>query len=183
MMLLGIDPGRHGALAVLDPHSLTVACHDMPETTAALHDLVAGLPLIRMAMVERPFYPPAIGIRNATTIAYRYGILLGALACRDIPHTEVRPEQWKRALNVPADKRAAVEKAGALMPASADQWKRAKDHGRAEAALLVGATGQAGRPPGGQPTGGRRAALFQPFVNRLPITAPDIIRQWVQAQA
>lgn len=134
---LGIDPGKQGALCVLDDDGMTVQAHDMPDTTAALHDLVAGLPMIKAALLEKPFFPRMIGINNAVKIAQAYGTLTGALAWRSIPVREITPSDWKAKLGLSSVKAASREKATMYFPDNADQWKRAKDDGRAEAALLA----------------------------------------------
>lgn len=136
-ILCGIDPGRNGAIAIFDTETMRVTCHDMPDTTAGLHDLIAGLPIVKVCALEKPFYPQMIGITNATKIAEAYGILRGALQWRDIPVREVRPSEWKRALNLGTSKAASREKAGQFFPDDAEQFKRVRDDGRAEAALLA----------------------------------------------
>jgi predicted RNase H-like nuclease (RuvC/YqgF family) len=41
MLILGIDPGKEGALAILDTETLRVTTHDMPGTTRDLHNFIA----------------------------------------------------------------------------------------------------------------------------------------------
>ena len=135
--VLGIDPGRKGAIAILDADTMSVACIDMPDTTAALHEFIAGLPLIKLCTVEKPFYPQMIGVTNAAKIAQAYGTLIGALAWRDIPFIEVRSNKWKPAMDLSTSKAASREKASQMFPDQAEQFKRVKDDGRAEAALLA----------------------------------------------
>jgi Holliday junction resolvasome RuvABC endonuclease subunit len=136
-VLLGIDPGRQGALALHEKGSGRVQTYDMPDTTVGLHDLIAGLPVIAFAVVEKPFYPRVIGINTAVKIAQAYGVLLGALAWRSIPVREVRPAEWKAALNLSSSKAASREQASRMFPDDAGQWSRVRDDGRAEAALLA----------------------------------------------
>lgn len=137
MKLMGIDPGRQGAVAVYDKAEHRVTAHDMPDTTAKLHDLLAFLAPVKLCMIEKPFYPQMIGIKNATRIAHNYGVLTGALAWLSIPVHEVAPDKWKRALNLSSVKAASREKASQLFPDDAAQWARVMDDGRAEAALLA----------------------------------------------
>lgn len=136
-LILGIDPGRTGALAVLDTAELRVTTHDMPDTLAGLHALFLALPVVKFAVIERPFYPPKIGVLTITKIAEALGELRSTLAWRDIPTFDVKPNVWKAALGVPADKAAARRRAGEFAPADAEQWRLAKHHGRAEAALIA----------------------------------------------
>ena len=135
-LLLGCDPGRAGALAILDTDAHRVTCHDLPNTTAELHDLIAGLPTVRRAVVERPFYPATAGTKNVATMAFNYGVLLGALAWRSIPVVEVAPAKWKAKLALSSSKAASREMASRLFPDDAHQWRLVKHDGRAEAALI-----------------------------------------------
>jgi len=134
---LGVDPGRNGALAVLDGETMALTCHDMPDTTAGLHDLICSLPIIQMALLEKPFFPRMIGVTNAVKISEAYGTLKGALAWRSIPCREITPADWKKRLGLSSSKSASREKASMFFPDSVDAWKRVKDDGRAEAALIA----------------------------------------------
>ena len=134
---LGIDPGKKGAIALLDSESLRVTCHDMPRTTPELHDLIAGLPIIKACVLEKLFTGPAMGRVTLCTMFMNFGILKGALMWRDIPFKEVQPSKWKPALGLSKDKNASREMAMQMFPDDADQFKRVKDDGRAEAALLA----------------------------------------------
>lgn len=137
MTYLGIDPGRQGAIALLNAATNELAVYDMPDTTAALHDLIVGLPVIQMAMLEKPFYPRTIGATNVAKIAEAYGTLKGALQWLDIPTREVTPAEWKKRLGLSSSKSASREKASMLFPAAAHLFRRVKDDGRAEAALIA----------------------------------------------
>ena len=136
-LIIAVDPGRRGALAILDTEGHRVTCHDLPTTTAELHELIAGLPLIRRAVVERPFYPSHVGTSNVATMAFNYGVLLGALAWRSIPVVEVAPAKWKAALGLSSVKDASRELASRIFPDDAHQWKLKTKDGRAEAALIA----------------------------------------------
>jgi len=136
-IILGIDPGRSGALALLDTDTRRVDCHDMPTTTEALHDIIAGLPLIAFAVLEQLHAGPQMGRTTVAAMFESYGVLKGALAWRSIQTFTTRPSQWKPALNVPADKTAARRRAAEFFPDDAHQWRLAKHDGRAEAALLA----------------------------------------------
>lgn len=137
MTVLGIDPGKKGAIAVFDKNEHRVVTHDMPDTTLGLHDLLSSLAPVSLCVLERPFYPQAIGVTNAAKIAEAFGILKGALAWLSIPTQEVRPADWKAALGLSSSKAASREKASQIFPDDAAQWARVRDDGRAEAALLA----------------------------------------------
>jgi len=134
---LGIDPGKKGALAVIDSEAMTIECIDMPDTTAGLHEFIAALPLIKKCTIEKPFYPQMIGTANCAKIAQAYGILIGAIMWRDIPMVEVTPRKWKAGMNLSTSKTASREMAQQMFPDNADMFKRVKDDGRAEAVLIA----------------------------------------------
>lgn len=137
MNILGIDPGRSGALAVLDSETLQVITHDLPADVPALHELIAGLPAIRVCVLEQIHAGPKMARRTIGVMFEGFGVLKGALSWRSIPVQTVRPNVWKATLNVPADKAAARRRASEFYPDCAAQWRLAKHDGRAEAALLA----------------------------------------------
>jgi len=94
------------------------------------------------AFIEAVGAMPGQGVSSVFAFGKVFGLLLGILAANFIPHTLVPPVRWKRALGVPADKDGARARASQLLPTHAGLWTRAKDDGRAEAALiaLYGAT-------------------------------------------
>lgn len=136
-MILGIDPGVKGAFALLDTRDNRVTCMDMPDTTAALVELILSLPPLDFCAIEKPFYPQMIGIKNAAKIAEAYGAIKASLVWRGIPAHETRPAEWKAALGLSSSKSASREKAGMIFPDDAEQWKLIKHDGRAEAALIA----------------------------------------------
>jgi len=60
----------------------------------------------------------------------------GVVAACGIPTTLVSPQKWKRELELSKDKNQSLEMARMLWPDS-DKFKRKKDDGRAEAALIA----------------------------------------------
>lgn len=137
MIILGIDPGVKGALALFDKNERRVTVHDMPDTTQGLDDLLRTFPPVAFAVIEKPYYPKIIGINNAVKIAEAFGRIKALIYTRGIPTREARPAEWKAALNLSSSKSASRESAAMFFPDDADQWKRAKDDGRAEAALIA----------------------------------------------
>ena len=136
-LILAIDPGVQGAIAVFNKAERTVITHDMPDTTVGLIDLLSSLPPVLFCAIEKPYYPKVIGLKNAAKIAEAYGAIKAILAFRGIPVHETRPADWKAALNLGANKSASREKASQIFPDNADQWKRVRDDGRAEASLIA----------------------------------------------
>jgi crossover junction endodeoxyribonuclease RuvC len=65
------------------------------------------------------------------------GAVRGILAAHFIRMEEVTPAAWKRDMRVTGDKDECRQRASSIYPKWAGQWSRAKDHGRAEAALIA----------------------------------------------
>ena len=137
MIALGIDPGRKGALALLDVHEHALTVHDMPGTTAELQSLLCTFPPVRLCVLEQLHAGPQMSRTTTARMFEAYGALRASLQWRDIPVTTVRPNKWKPALGLTGDKNLSRQKASELFPAQADLFARAKDDGRAEAALLA----------------------------------------------
>ncbi len=137
MRLIGIDPGKQGAFAVFDAAEWTVDTFDMPDTIEGRRELLSEIGKVNVAWVERPFYPPKIGVRHVATIAEGFGILQACLHVAGVPTRFVEPSAWKKHLRLSSDKAASRQLASMTWPDNSDQWKLAKHDGRAEAALIA----------------------------------------------
>jgi hypothetical protein len=135
--ILGADPGKKGAFAVLETDEMSVTTYDMPGTLDEKRSLISDIGRVTCAWVERPFFPRMIGIKNAVTIAQAYGELKTCLFFAGIPTFEVDPSTWKKSMHLSADKNASRALASQYFPDSADQWSRVRDDGRAEASLIA----------------------------------------------
>lgn len=149
--IVGIDPGNAGALAFLDPEGNRMRIVDMPtfefETTrkrvkvdpfSIVRELTEQ-PVANL-YIEEVHASPQMGTVSAFSFGEGKGILLGAAAAMGVPTTLVKPTQWKKQMRVPADKRAAVQRASQLFPAISPQFKGPRGgvfDGRAEAALIA----------------------------------------------
>jgi crossover junction endodeoxyribonuclease RuvC len=149
VVLIGIDPGLGGALAVLDHAGMLIALSDMPVLTLSTrrgmkqeYD-VPGLVALLIPYVspqahvilEESQAMPGQGTRSMFTTGVGFGVWLGVLAALPLPHTRVRPAIWKRALGLGKAKEAARLRAMQLFPKA--DLRRKRDHGRAEAILLA----------------------------------------------
>ena len=148
--IIGIDPGAAGAVAILENGRLTQV-FDMPvveitvggkaKRRVAPELLATELRLYNLAdtvaVVEQVGAMPGQGVTSMFAFGQAYGLVLGVLAGLWIPTATVTPATWKKALKLNTGKDGARAKATQLWPARADQFKRVKDDGRAEAALLA----------------------------------------------
>lgn len=148
-IVIGIDPGAHGAIAVLSTLG-ELAVHDMPAVTitrggkqkteidtAALAHLLRDARHNARAVVERVGAMPGQGVTSMFAFGRSVGQIEGALAALNIPVTYVTPQTWQRALSVPKGKDGSRLRASQVMPAYAGEWRLVKHDGRAEAALIA----------------------------------------------
>lgn len=144
--LIGIDPGTSGAVAMMGKDGWRIA--DCPKKKAQRgfdSDVDAMAALLRPAanngsrcVIEQVHSRPGEGVSSAFKFGLNYGAWLGVLAALNIEAFPVHPARWKRAMDLlGADKEASREKARKLVPHLEEWLDRKKDHGRAEAVLLV----------------------------------------------
>jgi len=149
VIVLGIDPGLSGALALVeggpDVHPRLLAVADIPTTgeKAKRRVHVAGvLEFVRRfppahAFIERAQAMPDQGASSG----FVYGRAVGALeACVDglmIPSTVIESTAWKKAhALIKREKEDSRQRAIKLFP-GVPGFERMKDHNRAEAALIA----------------------------------------------
>jgi hypothetical protein len=145
-LILGIDPGLSGALAMLDADGAVELLADLPiirdrslawvdggELQSLLLAAIRGRPV--RATVERVAGRPGQGVSSAFTFGLGLGSVLGVLQAMHVGIEFVTPGQWKGALGLSKDKRASLDRARLLWPAA--NLRLAKREGRAEALLIA----------------------------------------------
>lgn len=142
-LILGVDPGATGALALINHNHYLIGLWDMPvidgRVSGAQLDHIIGSFEIDHAWVEDVHAMPRQGVSSTFKFGVAFGVALGVIEARRIPLTRVTPGAWKRtaALLKAKDKGASRRRATELWPAHADAFARVKDDGRAEAALIA----------------------------------------------
>lgn len=149
--IIGIDPGASGAVAILEDNGKLVHVFDMP----AVEVLVGGKAKRRVspemlaselklyadqgarAVVEQVGAMPGQGVSSMFAFGESFGLAKGVLAGLGIPTSTVTPGKWKKALQLNSGKDGSRFKAAQLWPAQAGEFKRVKDDGKAEAALIA----------------------------------------------
>jgi crossover junction endodeoxyribonuclease RuvC len=142
MRIIGIDPGKTGAVAVLwetgraSVYDLNGSHHD---TVALLQELTRDYPPQDIvAIVEAVGPHPKEGVRSVWTFAEGVGVIRGALISLGTCTASVTPSVWKRAFGlIGQDKNGSRDKARSLFPALSAELRRVKDAGRAEALLIA----------------------------------------------
>lgn len=144
-LILGIDPGLTGAIALYDPAMPGVAVvRDMPavhktvdsaELAAIIRDLAPD-----MVVLEEVGPMPRDGVRQAFSFGQSYATARTVALMLEIPLHLVRPQAWKGHFRLPGgDVGKELARALALrrFPASAKSFSLKKHHNRAEAALIA----------------------------------------------
>lgn len=140
-MIVAFDPGLNGALAWVDDDLSLAAVEDMPSLAREVDPslLVLALthgPKISCAVVEHQQAYPRQGVSSSFKTGMGYGAVLGVLAGLRVPVFLRTSSAWKRRLHLNNDKERSRQEAIHRWPSQAELFKRKKDEGRAEAALL-----------------------------------------------
>lgn len=147
--IFGIDPGEHGAIAVLDERGDLLEVVDMPSTpetngrSATNAPLLAGILARTHAQIA---FCEFVGARptDAKVAAFAFGrargVIEGCAGALGLPIVFLTPPTWKRLANIPAgaeNKDLARTRAIARWPARADLFARKCDVDRAEVCLIA----------------------------------------------
>lgn len=161
-LILGIDPGQSGALALIDPGSAPYsqptlfASYAMPTiaTKSRVHskkdrvrvdpiglaDLIGRIhKWVNFAVVEEVGARPNQGMVSTFVFGVSFGNVLQAMADYMLPLHKVRPEVWKMIMGVTKDKATSLAMAKKIFgdESAALHFPRKGDDGVAEAALIA----------------------------------------------
>lgn len=134
--IMGIDPGRKGAFAIVE--SIKGELVGMDNAFSGDHcmpkNLLTLLSEVSAVVVERPLAYPGIPAQSLITLAESYGAAVALARCAGV-RTLLLPTaaQWKRTLGVISEKRTSVEAAVRLFELTG----RPPRHDLCEAALLA----------------------------------------------
>jgi crossover junction endodeoxyribonuclease RuvC len=146
---IGIDPGLSGAIAIISTESLKI--FDMPTMTVERNGKakrqVSAIELAEMiylytgkdchVYVEKVSAMAGQGVTSVFSFGRSFGMIEGILAAFKMPVTFVPPATWVKAVGRGQGKDASRARAMELFPSDQDQFKRVKDDGRADAALIA----------------------------------------------
>ena len=148
--VIGIDPGISGAISVFSRFPSTLHdVVDMPTlevdsgktkkrhiSAAVIRDILVCYPEAHV-VIEKVGAMPGQGVVSMWNFGRSAGIIEGVVAALRNPHTYVTPATWTKAVGRAAGKDASRMRAMELFPSKAELFKRAKDDGRADAALIA----------------------------------------------
>jgi crossover junction endodeoxyribonuclease RuvC len=150
-IVIGIDPGLSGAIAMMTADSIRVT--DIPtnlkgggsgkvknEVNASgfalwLRETVDGQGDEVLVVIERVSSMPGQGVASMLSLGDTVGAIRGVVAAKGYPIAWVTPAKWKRHYGLGSDKELARARAIEMYP-SVD-LSRKKDHNKAEAMLIA----------------------------------------------
>jgi len=143
-MILGIDPGLSGGVALLARDGGLQFAEAMPTLRNAVPTVDVGqlgewmrlhaAGAVVFACVERAQAMPRQGVSSAFNYGCVFGSMVTALAGLGIGYELVAPAKWKRAAGLGAEKRQALDLVRQLYPRL---LLKRKDDGIAEAILIA----------------------------------------------
>jgi crossover junction endodeoxyribonuclease RuvC len=116
-MIMGIDPGASGGIAILsEDEQFVLSMKD--KTEADINDWLVDNPKPKMCYLEKVHAMPGQGVTSCFSFGRNYGFLRGLLISRGIPFEDVRPLQWQKYLQcqTKGDKNVTKAKAQQLFP-------------------------------------------------------------------
>jgi crossover junction endodeoxyribonuclease RuvC len=147
-VVLGIDPGGHGAISGHNESGGLLWVVDMPSTREANGRTATNAPLLASILARthaRVAFCEFVGARptDARVAAFAFGrargVIEGVCGALSIPIVFIAPPVWKRMADIPPgadNKDLARSRAIAKWPGHAELFRRKCDVDRAEAALI-----------------------------------------------
>jgi hypothetical protein len=147
--IVGVDPGKSGAVTIIDTVNLTASIFDMPIVpigngkrtevdSFALYAALDQFEDITAAVMEDVWSNPNDGHVGAFSFGDSVGTIKGVLSAYvKTPILRVRPNVWKKTMRVTADKSTSIARAKELLPCITPLLTLKKHDGRAESALIT----------------------------------------------
>jgi len=148
MIILGIDPGINGAVALYDTGSNTIVTTGYPHKTEpykkTTRKIIDGITLHRYLSafaIDEVWMEKVNAFGMGRTSAFRFGeangVAIGVISALGLSINFVTPQKWKYHFALDNDKARSRELAQQFWPDAADQFARVKDTDRSEAALIA----------------------------------------------
>lgn len=146
-LIIGIDPGFTGAIAIVEAkngYCDVKDVYDMPLKDDDDRPLVDCVKLKNMLnigakflVVEKAQSSPQMGVTSSFRYGEGYGMICGVALTLGIRTIPVVPAVWKKHMHLDFTKDKSRVMAEKLFPHQSVLFIKKKDHGRAEAALLA----------------------------------------------
>jgi crossover junction endodeoxyribonuclease RuvC len=148
--IIGIDPGLSGAVAVLtgtdslsvfDMPTMTVERNGKAKRQVSASELAEIIYIMKNddchVYCERVGAMAGQGVTSVFSFGRSFGMIEGILAAFKLPVTYVAPATWVKAVGRGQGKDASRARAMEIFPNNQTDFKRVKDDGRADAALIA----------------------------------------------
>ncbi len=149
--VVGIDPGKNGAIALLLADGRLNQVIPMPTTGKGKGSEIDQYTLVSIlrtfqkiandivvAGIEEVHSMPKQGVSSSFDFGKSFGIALGAIAGATMAAHRVRPAEWKKTFTLTGkDKDMARGVASELWPDNAYEWKTKNRVDKAEACLIA----------------------------------------------
>lgn len=140
MIIVGIDPGITGAIAIFEDGRLS-GVYDMPVFDGRVDGAALYTQYIgggdRIVYLEDTHAMPKNGSIASFKLGLNTGIVIGVVQSLQHPLVRVLPRTWKTMHHLNGKRKDASRGlATELFPNFADRFRLMKHHGRAEAALI-----------------------------------------------
>lgn len=118
MYFIGIDPGKSGAIAVIDDEGRVWNTNTFNKKDYAMLLREMSHPNIGSVKVvlEHVGAMPGQGSVSMFNFGANFGFIEGLLAANNLPYELVRPQKWKRMFSCTSDKNTSVQVAQRLFP-------------------------------------------------------------------
>ena len=136
-MYIGIDPGKTGAVAILDDKGNYINVLDFGQEEL-MPTLIGYAPVVKFAYLEKVHSMPGQGVVSTFSFGENFGWWQGVLGSLGIPYTTIRPQDWMKKYSLQkssASDKPGLEVARNLFPEAPLHLK--KHHNRADALLIA----------------------------------------------
>ena len=151
MIIIGIDPGLSGAIAVLEDNKV-LNLFDMPVmsegkknkrqlNSAQLVNIIRGNTVHEdevVVIVEQVNAMPGQGVTSMFNFGQTFGAIKGVCAALNLPIFFVRPSKWKKYFElINASKDSSRTKVIEMYPSLSNQLSKKKDVNKSDAILIA----------------------------------------------
>ena len=137
MIYIGIDPGKSGALAIIDGNMMNLIPFSETDYINAIKVVPSELAVV---CVEHVGAMPGQGVTSMFNFGQNFGYIKGLLEAYQISYELVRPQKWKKEFGITGEKNNSIEVCKRLFPGvSLRRTERCRkdDDGMAEALLMA----------------------------------------------
>ena len=151
MLVIGIDPGLSGAIAILEDKKV-LNILDMPVMTEGKKNKrqINSAQLVNIikkniyktdeisVVVEQVNAMPGQGVTSMFNFGQTFGAIKGVCAALELPIFFIRPSKWKKYFDlINSSKDASRTKAIEMYPSLSDQLSKKKDVNKSDAILIA----------------------------------------------